>query len=471
MKFNSDIVIGLEIHVELNTKTKLFCSCATSGNDEPNSRVCPICLGHPGSRPVLNKKALDYAIKLGLALGCKFSKELVFSRKSYFYPDMSKNFQTTQFEDPIGKMGKLKLKSGKTINITRIHIEEDPASITYPGTMNNSSYSYIDYNRSGNPLIEIVTEPDITTPQEARDFLNQLINLLSYLEIFDLNEGIIKADANISIRESDYTRVEVKNISGFKDIEKALEYEIKRHKKVISKGQKIVMQTRGWDAQNQITFLMRTKETEADYGYIIEPDLSIIDITNDMLKESKKSLVELPENKFEKYINVYKIDPIDARVIVSDKQIADLYEEIIEKNIDKQLAAKWMKSGVLRVLNYTKKTLKESPFDKGEIIELLNLIESKTISEVVAQKIMENLSEKKFSPKEYVKENNLSQINNDDEIERHVVEVINNNQKAVKDYKDGGQKSFNFLFGQIMRQSKGKASPDTVKKILELKLK
>ncbi len=264
-KFEGDVVIGLECHVELDTTTKLFCGCPTKGNDEPNTRTCEVCLGMPGSKPVLNKKALDFALKLCLALNCKISKELIFSRKSYFYPDMAKNYQISQYEIPLGSKGSLKLKSGKEINITRVHMEEDPAALVHPAGMRGSAYVLVDYNRSGNPLVEIVTEPCMESAEEARDFMNQLITILSYLEIFDINKGVIKADANVSIKESGFVKQEVKNITGFKEIEQALQYEILRQKDEVKAGKKLSQETRAWDSEKGITFLLRKKETNGDY--------------------------------------------------------------------------------------------------------------------------------------------------------------------------------------------------------------
>ena len=274
-KFTSDVVIGLEINVELDTNTKLFCGCATSGSDEPNSRTCEVCIGAPGSKPVLNKKAVDYALKLCLALECNISPSLVFSRKSYFYPDMSKNYQITQYEIPLGKKGKLKLSSGKEIGITRIHMEEDPAALIHPAGMTGSSFVLIDYNRSGDPLCEVVTEPDLESPEEARDFMKQLITVINYLKIFDDSHCIIKADANISIKESGYTRVEIKNITGFKEIERALKYEVERQKQNIKD---IEHETRAWDSDKGITFSLRKKEEALNKPITIKIKISNVGV-------------------------------------------------------------------------------------------------------------------------------------------------------------------------------------------------
>ncbi|HLC51709.1 MAG TPA: Asp-tRNA(Asn)/Glu-tRNA(Gln) amidotransferase subunit GatB [Candidatus Nanoarchaeia archaeon] len=453
MKFTSEVVIGLEIHVQLDTKTKLFCSCRTQGEDNPNTRTCPICLGHPGTRPTLNKKALEFAARFCLAVGSKIAPELIFSRKSYFYPDMSKNFQITQFEEPLGVGGKVQLKEGKNINLIRVHMEEDPAAISYPGEMSKSSYSLIDYNRSGNPLIEIVTAPEMTSPEEARDFLNRLISILTYLKIFDVNRCIIKADANISIKERDYTRVEIKNITGFKELEKALNYEISRQKK-----EKVVQETRGWDGK--ITRSLRIKETEADYGYIIEPDLTIIK-TKEFLNQK---IPELAHQKAAKYIQAYSIDPVDAEVMAMELELAELFENVVQK-VDPKLAAKWLRKELLRVLNYNKKSLKEVKLDEKYLVELLELVERGTINDLTAQKIMEELVKNQFSPKDYVQRNKLEQIS--DGLEEVCRKVISENKKAVDDYKLGSEKSLNFLVGQVMRQTKGRASPQAVSEIMK----
>ena len=470
MKFDSDVVIGLEVHVELDTKTKLFCGCKRGSAKEPNMNVCPICLGHPGTRPVLNKKALNSALKLCLALDCELSPELVFSRKSYFYPDMSKNFQITQFEQPLGLKGKLQLRTGKIINLTRIHIEEDPAALIYPRSMKDSSYVLIDYNRAGNPLVEIVTEPELKSPAEARDFLNQLVSILSYLKIFDINTCIIKADANISIKESGYQRVEIKNISGFKELQKALTYEIARQRTLLRRGLKIRRETRGWNETGKTTIPLRTKETEEDYGYIIEPDLSTIDITEELVKVMQNQIPELAQQKAERFIKQYKLDKIDAQVMARELELADLFERVAEK-IDPILAAKWLRKELLRVLNYNKKTLKEIKFAEKEIIELLSLIQTKKISETTAQRIMEKLVNETFSLTDYVEKEGLIRISSEEKIKELCEKVIKEHEKAVKDYLAGEDKSFHHLIGQVMKLTKGKADPGLTREIMMKLLK
>ncbi|MBI2657905.1 Asp-tRNA(Asn)/Glu-tRNA(Gln) amidotransferase subunit GatB [Candidatus Woesearchaeota archaeon] len=460
-KFTSDIVIGLEIHAELNTKTKLFCSCPTKGNEEPNTRTCPTCLGMPGSKPVLNKKAVEFALKLCLALGCEISPELIFSRKSYFYPDMAKNYQITQYEVPLGKKGKLKLSNGKEVGITRVHMEEDPASLIHPAGMKESQYVLVDYNRSGNPLVEIVTEPDLTSPDEAREFMKQLITVLDYLEIFDINGGIIKADANISIKESSYKRVEIKNITGFKEIERALLYEVKRQKE---EAHKIEQETRSWDSERGVTFSLRKKETEEDYGYIIDTDLVAIEIEDKWVSGLRKHMPELAQDKVRKFIDKYKIKKDDAEILASDKQLAEMFEKVAEE-IDPLLAAKWIRKELLRVLNYNKKSLTESGITEIQMIDLLKLVERKHITENVASKILEMLSAD-FDVNKYVKKEGLEAVSDISELEKYCREAIEENPKAVEDYKKGGARALNFIVGAVMRKTKGKATPKEVNEII-----
>ena len=469
-KFTSKVVIGLECHVELHTKTKLFCSCPTHGNNAPNTRTCPTCLGHPGSKPVLNKKVVDYALKLCMALGCKIAPELIFSRKSYFYPDMAKNYQITQYELPLGKHGSLTISNDKKITITRVHIEEDPAALVHQGSMQSSHYVLVDYNRSGNPLVEIVTEPVFENAAEARDFMKRLITVLSYLSIFDLKEGIIKADANVSIRESGYIRAEVKNITGFKEIEKALHYEIERQKKDIEEGKKLVQETRGWDSEKGITFTMRTKETEDDYGYIIDPDLVPIEITKEWIETTKAGMPELAHDKIEKFIKKHKIKREDAEILAQEKLLAELFEKVAAE-ISPELAAKWLRRELVRVANYNNKELHELKIDEKSIIAMLKMVEENKITDKIGQKLMEKLVEGNFDVKKYVQQEKLEVMSDFGELERFCKEAIAENQPAVKDYLGGEEKSFNFIVGAVMKKSRGKADPGKVREILKKLIK
>jgi aspartyl-tRNA(Asn)/glutamyl-tRNA(Gln) amidotransferase subunit B len=460
--FETDIVIGLEVHAELATKTKLFCSCPRVGTDIPNSRVCPVCLGHPGSKPVMNRKVLQYALRFGLAIGCDVADELVFSRKSYFYPDMAKNYQITQFEMPLCSNGFVKLSSGKSIRIKRAHIEEDPAAMIHPAGINDSTYVLVDYNRSGNPLIEIVTEPDMTSPQEARDLMKELIKILNYLEIFCTDSCIIKADANISIKESGYSRIEVKNITGFKEIERALSYEINRQRQLINEGGQIMMETRSWDSVKGTTSLLRMKESEEDYGYITDPDLVPVEISKDMLSGIKEDMPELHHEKFEKYKK--KISPEDAKVISSNHKLAQIYDAVCLE-IDPVFAARWIRRELMRVMNYNKIDFEDLKIGPNHLIDLFSLVISGTITESVGQKIIEKLIDEPFDVKDYVKANSLEIISDQEELNKICRQVIQENPKSAEEYKSGNIKSLNFLVGQVMRQTKGKAD---AKKLIEI---
>ena len=459
-----DVIIGIECHVSLNTKTKLFCSCALEGSEDPNSRTCDVCVGLPGSKPVLNKKALDYALKLCLALDCEIAPELIFSRKIYFYPDMGKNYQITQYEVPLGVGGHIKLASGKVINLTRVHMEEDPGALIHQGNT-----VLVDYNRSGTPLCEIVTEPEMSSPEEARDFLKRLLSIIQYLQIFDIDSCIIKADANISIKG--FERVEIKNINGFKDIQKALEYEISRQRSLVSEGKGIKhRETRGWDSDKGITIFQRSKELEADYGYIIDTDLVITDITNIIVEETKKHLPELPDDKIIRFVKDFKLKKDDAEVIANDFDLAHLFEKAIDDGVNPIFASEWIRREVSRVLNYSKKDIDES-FIKQHLLEVLELINHNKITRQTGQRIMELLVNEDLDVKKYVKDNNLESVSNTDELEKICLEAIKNNKQAVDEYKAGNEKSFNFIVGQVMKLSKGKASPSVVNDLLKKLIK
>jgi len=425
------------------------------------------CLGHPGAKPVLNKKALEYATRLCLATNCQLSKELIFSRKSYFYPDMSKNYQISQYELPLGEKGLIVLDSGKEVRLNRIHMEEDPASLVHPNGMRSSSFVLVDYNRSGNPLCEVVTEPDLTSPDEAREFMKKLVTILKYLQIFDIDDCIIKADANISIKESNYTRVEVKNITGFKEIERALNYEIQRQKQEVQSG-KIVLETRGWDSDKGISFSMRKKESEDDYGYIIDPDLIITEITQDYIEKIKSEIPELAHEKVQKYISKHKISEEDAKIIAAEKELAELFEKVAEE-INPVLAARWLRRELIRVMNYNKIQFNQLKIDESHLKDLLSLLEQKKITEKTAQKLIEQLIEEPFDVNNHVKENGLEAVSDEGEIIKLCKDAVENNLKAVEEYKEGNEKSLNFIIGQVMRASKGKADPVSVKKaVLEI---
>jgi aspartyl-tRNA(Asn)/glutamyl-tRNA(Gln) amidotransferase subunit B len=444
------VKIGIECHVQLNTKSKIFCSCATQGSEEPNTRICEICGGFPGSKPSLNKEAIMQALKVALALNCKISEEMFFSRKSYFYPDLPKNFQITQYEIPLAINGFL-----DNIRIKRVHIEEDPGKLIH---INNNVL--IDYNRSGIPLVEIVTEPDFKTANEVRVFLNKLIIILEYLNVYSrTSEASLRADVNVSIEKG--ARIEIKNIYGIKDVEKAIEYEISRQEKDLPKQQ----ETRSWDNLKQKTFLLRIKETEEDYAYITEPDLTKIELSKELIEKIKKELPELAFDKLERFTKEFKIKEEDAKALTADILLADLFEKV-SKKVNPELAAKWIRRELPRVLHYNKKTMKDIQIDETHMIELLNLLDSQQITNTTAQRIIEKLIEKPFSVIDYVKKENLLILNKEEELRKICSEVLKENPKALNDYKLGESKALEYILGKVMAKTKGTSDPNLVRKIL-----
>ena len=467
-KFDSDIVIGLEIHVSLNTKTKLFCSCKNSHSSNPNENVCPVCLGHPGSRPVLNKAAVEYALMLAKALNFEMADKLIFSRKTYFYPDLSKNFQITQYEEPLGKNGFVMITSNdsndpnvkkKKIGLERIHIEEDPGSLAH-----KNDYSLIDYNRSGCPLCEIVTKPEIKSPEEARAFIKKILSIVNYLSIFDYENGTIKADLNVSIKETGYTRTEIKGVSGFKDIQDALQYEIARQKK---EPKEVVAETRGYDSINKMTFSQRLKESEEDYGYIYETDIVPRKLDEKFKKSIFSRIPELPDERVSRYI-ANKIDRIDAESISSIKELSDLFDWILSKKADLKTTLRYLTRELLSTINeglLLPHKLSDDNF-RNNVLSLISLFSERKINNHTLREVTFIIAkEPSFDAIQHIKKNNLivdDSINMDDVC----IEVINEFKQAVDDYLSGKPWAVNFLVGQVMKKTKGKAMPDDVKKIL-----
>lgn len=460
-------IMGLEIHLQLNTQSKLFCHCQTEAS-EPNTACCEICLGMPGSKPVLNEKALEMGLKVALALNCKINSEFFFSRKTYFYPDLSKDFQITQFEIPIGINGELKLKNGKKIRIKRVHLEEDPAALVHEQGMQASNYCLIDYNRSGIPLTEIVTEPDIESPEEAREFLDLMLNLLNYLEVFILGKNALKVDTNISIKG--FERVEVKNITGFKAVETALKFETERQKKLIAEGKKPARETRAFEEEVGRTRSLRAKETEEDYGYIFEPDLSRIEVSGMQIEELKNSLPELPEQKIQRLMKEKGLSEYDAGVLASNFEISKLFDEVSQK-IDAKISARFLTRELPAVLNHDSITLQESKVKAKDMIELLGLLQEQKITEKTAKELLIKLVSEKISPKEAVEKEKLAKSIDEKEIEKTCKKIISENKKAAEDFKNGERKALNFLVGLAMKETKGKAEPRIAQKIIEGLLK
>jgi len=459
-QFKEDIVIGLEIHVGLNTNSKLFCSCSNKKSKEPNTNICPICLGHPGSKPTLNKSALEYSIKLAKALNFSIANRLVFSRKVYFYPDLVKNFQITQYEEPIGKDGFIIVQNDK-IELERIHIEEDPGALIH-----KKNSVLIDYNRSGSPLCEIVTKPQIKSAKQAREFIKKLLVILDYLDIFDYENGVVKADLNISIKETNYKRVEIKGVSGLKDIENALDYEILRQKQNILE---IVQETRGYDSENKITFSQRTKEDAKDYGYIYEPDLKIRNLENNYLDSIYFQIPKLVDDRINDYIKL-GLKEDDAVVLSSIKSVSDIFEESLKQNVDLNTSYKFFKREIISKINegILKPSKLKNNFFQEQIINLVKLYSERKINNHSLRNILDKLVVEDFIVLDFVKNNNLI-IQNTINLSDVCKKIINNFPQAVTDYKSGTQNSLNYLVGQVLKEMKGAVMPDEVKlKIKEI---
>ncbi len=454
--------IGLEIHLQLNVNSKLFCNCSTKA-EKPNTSVCECCLGFPGSKPVVNKKVIEFAIKLGLALNCSIQKENFFSRKTYFYPDMSKNYQITQYEFPLCLNGNIRYKN-KVIRIKRIHIEEDPASIQYPKTISDSEYCLIDYNRSGVPLCEIVTEPDLTSAEEAREFLEYLISIIDYLDIYDSKRFTIRVDANVSLPGT--KRVEIKNITGFKAVEKAIGFEIIRQRGKLRRNEEFKQETMHYDASLNKVIPMREKEFEEDYGYIFDPDLPKIVIEEKLIKEIKKEIPELPGEKINRLTRQYKINEDTASVLASEKEICDLFEESTKK-ADKDLAIRLITVTLKKVLNYNNIKLKESRLTTDNFISLLKLVEKNELTVRMADLLLRKLIFSKKRTKELVEELGFTKISDFDKIMDRVLEK---NKAAVEDYKKGNSKALHFLIGQVLRETKDKADAKKIESEILKKL-
>ena len=460
------MMCGLETHVQLPSKTKVFCGCENPVNlkDEaaPNSLTCPTCLGMPGSKPRMNETVVRLALRVALALDCKVAEDMFFSRKTYFYPDMSKNFQVTQFEVPLAVEGSIDIDTGdrkKKIRIRRIHIEEDPAKLVH-----EANNTLVDYNRSGIPLIEIVTEPDFTSPKEARTYLFKLARILEYLGIYDPGSmASIKTDANLSIMGGE--RAEVKNITGTKEIERALSYEYMRQKNMYKRGSKIVQETRRWLPETGITKLMRTKETEADYGYIFEPDLTEITINEAERNEAKKQIPELPDEKKARFVKQYKISPKAAEGITSEPLLADLFENVAKK-VKTDIAASWIAGPLLKTLNYSNLTYKTSGLREKWIIDILLDFQTGKYSDLTAERILRKMVDDKRDHLSIAKKYGFSVIDNELDLGRILDGIIESNDKAVNDYRNGDEKVLNYLVGQIMRETKGAVDAKTAREKL-----
>ncbi len=456
------VIIGLECHVQLITESKLFCGCPNKFTQVPNTHCCEVCLGLPGSKPRLNKKAVEYALKTGLALNCRLNKETFFSRKAYFYPDMSKNFQITQYEVPVCYDGYLEIGE-KKIRIKRIQIEEDPARLTHEGSIENAKHVFVDYNRSGTPLVEIVTEPDFESPKEARHFLQELSLMLEYLGVYDSSiEGSMRIDANISIPKGE--RVEIKNISGFKEVEKALSYEIIRQQSVLKRGLKIKRETRGWNAGSSTTISLRSKEEEEDYGYIYETDLPAI-TTTEMAIVLKNSIPEFAKEKAERYEKDFGIGKEMAISIVSEPDIAEAFELSINY-IDSQTASMFFSKMLKKVLNYENLRLRNIGLKNEWLVKLMKKMKNKEITDRVAEMLLRDMVLKPQDPDHLMRKQGLARISEPSELEPIIFDVMSKNSLAVVDYRHGQKESLEFLVGQVMKATQGRADPQITRQLI-----
>ena len=477
---NYEAVIGLEIHSELKTNTKIFCGCATKFGAEQNTQVCPVCLGLPGVLPVLNRRVVEFAIKAGLALNCTINKYSKFDRKNYYYPDLPKNFQTSQYDLPIAEHGYVDIETEngtKRIRILRIHMEEDAGKLVHSGaTITDSLTSNVDYNRTGVPLIEIVSEPDMSTPEEARAYMEKIKSILEYIDVSNcrMEEGNLRADLNISLRPVGQktlgTKAEMKNINSFKAIEDALSYEIERQEEILEDGGHIVQETRTWDPERGVTKSMRSKEEAHDYRYMPEPDLVPIVTTEEEIEAYRKGLPELPDARRERYMEEFGLSAYDAGILTASRSMAEYFEACLADGADAKGAANWIMGDLAKNLNAEGKTIEESPVEAQRLAQMLKLIEKGTISSKIAKKVFAEMWTSSDAPEKIVEDKGLVQITDTKAIEAIVDAVIAANPKPVADYKSGNKKAVGALVGQVMKQSKGKANPQLVNQLLAEKL-
>ena len=475
-----EAVIGLEIHSELKTATKIFCGCATTFGAEQNTHTCPVCLGLPGVLPSINRKVVEFAIKAGLATNCKINKYSKFDRKNYYYPDLPKNWQTSQYDLPIAYEGHVEIDvdgERKTVRLTRIHMEEDAGKLVHSGTtIKDSATSNVDYNRTGVPLIEIVSEPDMHSAAEARAYMEKIKSILEYIDVSNcrMEEGNLRADINVSLRPvgSDKlgTRTEMKNINSFKALEDAINYEIERQAEVLDDGGKIIQETRTWNPDKGITQSMRSKENAHDYRYMPEPDLPPIVTTDEEIENFRKSLPELPDARRARLIKDFGLSEYDAGIITSSRAMAEYFDEAVKNGADAKLVANWIMSDLSKNLNAENLTIENSPVEAKRLAEMILLIQKGTISGKIAKTVFVEMWKSKDSPEKIVKDKGLVQITDTGAIEKVIDEVIAKNEKAAADYRGGNKKAVGALVGQVMKLTKGKANPQMVNQLLAKKL-
>jgi len=477
-----EVIIGLEIHVELHTESKMFCGCSTFFGEEPNTQTCPVCLGLPGSLPVINRKAINYTVKSGLALNSDIATFSQFDRKNYFYPDMSKNYQISQYDFPLCSGGLVEIDMDdyvRKVKLTRIHLEEDTGKLVHiggAGRIAGADYSLVDFNRCGVPLMEIVTEPDIRSPEEARVFMRKLKSILEHLEVSDCNmeQGSLRCDANISTRPEGTkelgVKTEVKNMNSFKALQKALVYEVERQEKTLAAGGTIEQETRHWDAEKNLTTPLRTKEYAHDYRYFPEPDLVSMELSSALIGGIKATLPELPDARRVRLEGEYKLPAHDAGVLTSSKAIGDFFEECMGTYNDAKKVCNWIMGELSMHLNAADLEIDECAVTPKHLVQLLKLMDDGTISGKIAKSVFEEMFETGKLPKIIVEEKGLTQISDEEDIAKIVDLVLEENPSAVDDYKAGKDKAMGFMVGQVMRLTKGRANPGLVNKLLRERL-
>lgn len=474
--------IGLEVHVQLLTGSKLFCGCSTEFGKSPNSQTCPICLGLPGVLPSINKKAVEHVILTALALNCKVSPFSRFSRKNYYYPDLPKNFQISQYDEPLARDGYLEFElDGRLlrVGIQRVHLEEDAGKIIHGEDIQSpedKDSSFIDYNRTGIPLMEIVSFPEIHSPEEAYQYLVNLKRVLEYLGVSDCNmeEGSLRCDANISLAPKGAglgVKTELKNMNSFKEIREGLSSEIERQTALLDKGEKVAQETRLWDSRERATIPMRGKEEAHDYRYFPEPDLLPVEISKEQLKHLKEGLVELPFGRYRRFISRYHLPAYDAGVLTDSRQLADYFEECVRNFPHPKVVSNWVMGEFLRLVKKEKTPLQEIRVKPPMLANLLEEVRKGTVSMKLAKEVLQKMFETGKSAEEIIRQGKLGQISDEDELGEIVQEVVARNSKAVNDLKKGKDKAMVFLVGQVMRETRGRANPELVNRLLEEKMR
>ncbi len=473
-KEDYEVVIGLEVHAELSTKTKIFCSCSTEFGSEPNTHTCPICMAMPGTLPVLNEKVVEYAVKAGLATNCEIARRSKNDRKNYFYPDLPKSYQISQFDQPLCEHGYVEIEDDegnpKKVRLTRIHIEEDA------GKLNHNEFgggSLVDLNRAGVPLIESVSEPDLRSAKEAERYLRKMKSIFEYIEVSDckMQEGSLRADVNVSVRKKGSTefgtRTEMKNMNSFRAIVRAIDYEASRQIEVLEEGGKIEQETLRWDDVSGRTFSMRDKEDAQDYRYFPDPDLVAISLSDEYIEKIRMELPELPESRRKRYLEEFGLSEKDARLLTASKYLSDLFEkaEVITGNA--KAVANWILSDISRILNEKEMEPDQIPFTAEELAKVIQLIEKGTISSAIAKKVVEELFENPKDPEKIIEEKGWLQISDEGAILAVVQKILEANPQSVADFKAGKDRALGFLVGQAMKETKGKANPQMLNKMLK----